>query len=272
MIEISPESAQALFIEMLYNEQQLATGTAFICAVGNNRILVTNRHNFTCRSQVTDQPLYGHGGIPNKIRVWLHESSKLGKFSPVDYPILSKNDEPLWVEHPVLGKAADIGGLRVVIPDGLSCYPVDLNEPSNSPIIRPAEILSVVGYPFGLSGGKSFAIWATGFVASEPELNYQDLPVFLIDCRSRGGQSGSPVFAVRSGSYSTSTAALVAGSTSVFLGVYSGRINIESDLGKVWKRRAVRELVMNMSFNIELSSGYSVLSPQQISDPRAESL
>lgn len=261
MVQISPESAQALFVEMFFNEQQLATGTAFICARGDDHILITNRHNFTCRSQFDDQPIYPHGGIPNKIRVWLHCEGKLGAFSSVEYPILSEDERPLWAEHPVLGKAADMGGLHITIPDGLTCFPIDLKEPINSPVIRPAEILSVVGYPFGLSGGKSFAIWATGFVASEPEINHQDLPVFLIDCRSRGGQSGSPVFAVRSGSYSTSSALVMAGHTSVFLGIYSGRINAESDLGKVWKRRAVLELIMNMSFNIHWSGKLSPVAP-----------
>lgn len=232
---------------MLYNEQQLATGTAFICAVEEKWVLVTNRHNFTCRSQVDNQPLYPHGGIPNKIRVWLHSVARLGDFVSVEYPILSDEQVPLWVEHPVLGKAADMGGLQIAISEDLNAYPVDVTEPSDPPIISPAEILSVIGYPFGISGGKSFAIWATGFVASEPEIDHDDLPVFLIDCRTRGGQSGSPVFAVRTGSYSTAQAMLVAGGTSLFLGIYSGRINAESDLGKVWKREAVRALLSNFA-------------------------
>ena len=54
--------------------------------------------------------------------------------------------------------------------------------------------LQVIGYPYGQVGGP-FPIWSKGFIASEPDLDIAGLPVFLIDCRSRPGQSGSPVWA-----------------------------------------------------------------------------
>ena len=34
-----------------------------------------------------------------------------------------------------------------------------------------------------------------------------------------------------------------AGVTSIFMGICSGRIYTESDLGKVWKRSAIKELI-----------------------------
>ncbi|MBI3049963.1 MAG: hypothetical protein HYY76_16815 [Acidobacteria bacterium] len=112
--------------------------------------------------------------------------------------------------------------------------------------LGPADAVSVIGFPFGLQAGGSLAVWATGFIASEPEIDFNSLPTMLIDCRTRQGQSGSAVIAYRSGG----AIAMADGSTSVFtgpiskfLGLYSGRINQESDLGLVWKASAVAELV-----------------------------
>ena len=111
----------------------------------------------------------------------------------------------------------------------------------------PAEVLSVVGFPFGLSGGGDFAIWATGFVASEPHI--PDQPTFYIDCRSRQGQSGSADIAHRNGgtvAMSYGGAQVFGGPVSRFLGIYSGRVNSESDLGIVWKASAIAELVASI--------------------------
>lgn len=70
--------------------------------------------------------------------------------------------------------------------------------------------------------------------------------MFYIDCRGREGQSGSPVVAHRSGGWVT----LKNGDRKsfnaevwAFLGIYSGRINMQSDIGRVWKREAIGELV-----------------------------
>jgi hypothetical protein len=75
------------------------------------------------------------------------------------------------------------------------------------------------------------------------------MPTMLIDCRTRQGQSGSPVLAFREGgavSMSDGTTALFGGPVQRFLGIYSGRVNDESDLGIVWKASAIAELVASI--------------------------
>jgi hypothetical protein len=124
--------------------------------------------------------------------------------------------------------------------------PYNVGVPATDILVTPGDAVSVVGFPFGLSGGGRFAIWATGFMATEPEIDYDAKPIFLIDCRSRPGQSGSPVIASRSGGLVTLTngeAVMFVGPQMKFLGIYSGRINDQSDLGIVWKRTAIVELV-----------------------------
>jgi hypothetical protein len=104
-----------------------------------------------------------------------------------------------------------------------------------------------------MTAGGALGVWATGFVASEPDVDFDDLPIFLVDCRTREGQSGSPVIVYGNGGMfpmqDGSTA--VMGEVIRFLGIYSGRIrdasepgtSPSSDLGIVWKAHALRELV-----------------------------
>jgi hypothetical protein len=127
----------------------------------------------------------------------------------------------------------------------LKPYRLGVREPEMG--CGPADIVSVIGFPFGLRGGGSLAIWATGFIASEPAIDFQDLPIFLIDCRSRSGQSGSAVIMYRGAgqtfAYKDGRPGFSNGPVFNFLGIYSGRINAESDLGIVWKEAALIELI-----------------------------
>lgn len=101
-------------------------------------------------------------------------------------------------------------------------------------------------FPFGLDGGGLLAIWATGFMATDPEVDYNNQPTFLIDCRARPGQSGSAVIAHRNGgmvALEGGGTAAFSGPVTRFLGIYSGRINEQSDLGIVWKASSIKELL-----------------------------
>lgn len=76
---------------------------------------------------------------------------------------------------------------------------------------------------------------------------------FLIDCRTREGQSGSAVIAYRSaGVVSEKIGTLTVHEEPVtrFLGIYSGRINRDSDIGIVWKAKAIRELIESVPANV----------------------
>ena len=70
--------------------------------------------------------------------------------------------------------------------------------------------------------------------------------MFLINCKSRPGQSSSPVWArFRKGDVVTHKGKDYKAEATVnyFLGVYSGRLRADSDLGLVWKRSCVEELM-----------------------------
>jgi hypothetical protein len=245
-ITIAEPSVKSLLLQMLFNGEVLSIGTGFIANGPLGPVLVTNRHNVTGRHQETGQPLSPTGSVPNEIVVMHNQANHLGQWVARTEPLYNKNDQPLWIEHPDLGARADFVALPLTQLADVQLYPYTLGAGDPAIMIAPAEVVSVVGFPFGLTAGGCLAVWATGFVASDPDIDYADLPVFLIDCRSRQGQSGSAVIAHRSGGAVTDERGNVmvgSGVMTRFLGIYSGRINKESDLGIVWKALAIQQLV-----------------------------
>jgi len=88
-------------------------------------------------------------------------------------------------------------------------------------------------------------VWVQGTIATEPSLDYWDLPLLLVDSRTRPGQSESPVILYRTDGYITEDGNTINNHIPAMrlIGVYSGRINEQSDLGLVWKLGAVEEII-----------------------------
>jgi hypothetical protein len=248
-INIAEPSVMSLFIEMKSNGQLLATGTAFLALAKGKPVLVTNRHNVTGRHQDTGQPLSKSGGIPNEIAVLHNKLNHLGQWIIKSEPLYD-GDQHRWIEHPTLRQNADFVALPLTQLDDVHLYPYDPAKPGPEIRVGPADIVSVIGFPFGMNAGGALGVWATGFMASEPEIDFDQLPIFLIDYRTRQGQSGSAVIAYRS----SGAVGMIDGGTAMysgpifrFLGIYSGRINPQSDLGIVWKASALSELLQSSS-------------------------
>lgn len=248
MANIAQPSVQSLLIEMQFNGQALSTATAFAVQTAKGPHLITNRHNVTGRRQDTNAPLSPTGGLPNEIVIVHNRKGYLGQWLFKKEP-LYVGDAPRWREHPTLGAQADFVALPLSDLTDVEIYPYDPANPGPAIFVGAADTVSVIGFPFGMTAGGAFAVWATGFLASEPEVNFNNLPIQLIDCRSRQGQSGSPVIAHRSGGMvpmADGGTAAFAGPASKFVGIYSGRINAESDIGIVWKATAVHQLVASL--------------------------
>lgn len=249
MIELNELSVKSLLLEMRFNGQTLSSGTGFVAKMGSEYYLVTNRHNVTGRHQETGALLSPTKGIPNQVAVLHNVEGKLGSWE-WRVESLYENDEPSWYEHPSFGPKTDIVCLKLTDLNGVQLFAYDLFQDGPGFLIGPAETVSVIGFPFGLSGGGGLGIWATGFIATEPQVDFKDLPLFLIDCRSRPGQSGSPVVISKNGgavAYQNGSVSVGSEPQNELLGIYSGRINTQSDLGMVWKVSAIRELVLNAS-------------------------
>lgn len=244
-ITIAIPSVRSLLIELRAGGQSLGTGTTFVVDAPAGPVLLTNRHNVTGRRQDNGRPLSPTGGVPDSIRIVHNRAGKLGEWVVRDEALYT-GSTPRWREHPTLGAKADFVALPLTSLADVELYKYDVTNPGPSVRCGPTQTISVVGFPFGIQAGGSLAVWATGFVASEPDIDFDGLPVFLIDCRSRQGQSGSAVIAYGNGgmfAMEDGSTAVMAGEVVRLLGIYSGRINEQSDLGIVWKTAALRELV-----------------------------
>ena len=264
-------SYKSLFVQMYFQDTLLSSGTATL--VANDReshcALVTARHNVTGRHQDTGKCLCKHAAIPDNILIYFHETEELvgSQWKQVRLPLYRDDGSPHWIEHPLLGESADIVALNLSWANDLTRYPYYLKTDLDSVnmVIGPAETVSVIGFPFGHSLGGRFPVWATGFLAHEMSLVTEDNPVFMIDCRTRQGQSGSPVIAFRPSGYRQEKEGRISTTLSAkkaweFLGIYTGRINAESDLGTVWHVRAIRELLSAAESDMEDRNRASVAS------------
>jgi hypothetical protein len=244
MASIAMPSVMSLFLQMRFRNQILSTGTSFVVSGPRGPLLITNKHNVTGRNPNTDAVLSPTGGIPNEVNILHNAADRLGRWEFRLEP-LYVDDRPLWYEHPLV-PSIDVVALPLTQTVGVQSYPYNAGDTGPAVRVGPADVVSVIEFPFGLNAGGGMAAWATGFVASEPEVDIDDKPILLIDCRSRPGQSGSPVIAHRSGgmvALEDGSSAAFDGPIFRFIGIYSGRIRPESDLGIVWKVRAIKELV-----------------------------
>lgn len=228
------------------DETTLGYATGFILQKGQNYYLVTNRHVVTNVDPLTKKPIYDRETAPVKLAILHNAANSLGMWIwKVEALLNSKTGRPRWLTDPQRDTTTDIVALPLTNLEGVKCYPLDLKLTEAEIYVGPAEQVSVVGFPYADGAGGGLAIWKSGTVASDPEVNYGGKPMFLIDATTRKGMSGSPVYARRSGAYlnPVSGAEMVPTSKPVtkFLGVYSAQHAL-SELGLVWKAEVIVEL------------------------------
>jgi hypothetical protein len=111
--------------------------------------------------------------------------------------------------------------------------------------LRPTEVVQVIGYPFSAKGFTvSMPIWTSGSVANEVNSGPDDR--FLIDARTRPGQSGSPVVLYRAETTAGSPLPVRILEEGLLLGVYSGRTDKVDDLGFVWWGNEIESIYWNI--------------------------
>lgn len=252
-MNIEVPSLKSLFIEMSFQDTLLSSATATLVAEDREShcTLITARHNVTGRHQDTGECLNKQAALPDSVTIYFHSGEDpRSTWVPITLPLYRDDGTPYWIEHPGLGPSADIVALNLSWANDVTRYPyyfeTDLDHLDLA--IGPAETVSVIGFPFGLLRSGRFPVWATGFMAQEIVFVTDDNPKFLIDCRTRPGQSGSPVIAFRPSGYRLErdgkvTTRITGDKVWEFLGVYSGRVHAESDLGMVWHAGAIRDLL-----------------------------
>ena len=241
---IDPLTVSSLLLETAANHQPLGTATGFCVRKGDSTYLITNWHVLSGRNPDTGGLLSPTGAVPDEVRIVHHATAGLGNWVVATQPLLDGTGRRKWIEHP-LGHTIDVVALPVIPQNGVSYYPLDLDLADFDMLVQVAMPVSIIGFPFGLTTVGAFPIWKTGHIASDPDLDYGGRPAFLIDATTRGGMSGSPVVLRLYGGYATSRAAmkLGGGPGTRFLGVYSGRIHDQAEIGRVWRPSVVREIL-----------------------------
>jgi S1-C subfamily serine protease len=197
-------SKGALYLEPLADDETpLAHATGFIARYRGVAFLVTNRHIVTGLDNITNRVLDVHGRVPQRIRVHHHldHEGEL-RWATEQIALYDDSGDRRWIEHPSLGSSVDVVAFVLSPPDLLESKPRywvhDLEDQHDVPISAGRDV-SVIGFPYGqrTSDSNYTPIWVRGSIATEPEFDFDDRPVFLVDARTRQGQSGSPVVAVR---------------------------------------------------------------------------
>lgn len=223
----------------------MSTGTGFVVQRNGGNYLITNRHVLSGRD-AANQRLHGRAVDPNAVRILHNSTLGLNYWTTVEEPVIDANEIPLWFEHPRWEAEIDVVALPLTKLEGVSFDLHSLEPPDPRPMIRPSYSLNITGFPFGIASSGGIGVWVQGTVASEPELDYGPYPRFLIDSRIRPGQSGSPVvfYAAGQGFFIEEYVYdLRLQTTQMLVGVYSGRINEESDIGIVWKTALIPEII-----------------------------
>ena len=240
-MNININSIRSIYLSSYYNEIELGKATGFIVKEKENLYLVTNRHVVTGKNNQTNKCMNPMGALPNKLKAWipyLKEDKYCWK--NVEIELYDNKENPVWKEHREYKEKIDVVAIYLG-KNNIKTFTYNLKS-SYCPIV--AEQMYVIGFPYGFAvrpqEGK-YAIWSSARAASDPDLDLyiqgEQLPAFLIDAKTRQGQSGSPViFYNEQGMVRRNGGFSIYGSPiTQEIGIYSGRINAESDLGYVWK-------------------------------------
>lgn len=202
--------------------RQVSQGTGFFYAnmrpdgTAEAVFLVTNYHVVTGHAPGSPAPRSG-----DRIRFALHkDATNLEAVSDYELPLYDARGEPVWVSsdmHP----NADV--VLVPLPARILPLYVFTEEHTRGDIkIRPTSGATLLGYPYGFFDRRHLLpIWKTGHVASEPDVDFEGQPTFLVDVSAFPGMSGSPVLAVATGIYESEDGVMRSGRIRKLLGIFS---------------------------------------------------
>ncbi len=244
--EVSPLSVTSLALKIFRNDTEIGSATGFVLEKNKKYYLVTNRHVVLACGQDPNPENIGGWICANKLAIFHNRSGTVGFWLWVNEDLLDKKGNPRWFEHPTLKGKADLIALPLTQTENVQFYPLDLELKNKDIAVYPGDSVSIVGFPLGIAQvqASGLPIWKTGTVASDPAIDFNGRPMFAVDTTSRGGMSGSPVYATRTGAYHTSKGeprVVLQGVESRFLGVYSEQ-NVIVEIGGVWKADVVAAL------------------------------
>lgn len=203
----------------------VSQGTGFLYATTKGAeidmvFLVTNYHVVTGNEPQSLTPAKG-----DRLQFYIHTSRDEPSTNfPVNIPLYTKTGDPIWIQSGQFPEA-DV----VMVPLAPALYEkrgqmfVFSEEHTEIDMkVRPSTQATLLGYPYGFFDTRNFLpVWKTGHLASEPAVDFQGEPVFLVDVSAFPGMSGAPVVAVSNGVYESEAGSMMSGVQRRLLGVFS---------------------------------------------------
>lgn len=240
-------SLSSVYIELFLTEdaeKPLAIGTAFTIKPGSpDWFLITNWHCVTGRNPDTNIPL-SNLADPMIMKVYFHSKNKIGEWIIKTLNLYDENGAKRWSEHP-RGSDIDVVAIKIDEFEDVDFYNLNDSINGNELIVEPSDNCSIIGFPKGLAFGGKFPIWKTGHIATDYHIDWNNLPLFYIDATTRKGMSGSPVMSIKDGLCHFERNNIMSGRFIRFMGVYSGRIDETTEIGKVWKPNVLIDIINN---------------------------
>ena len=264
--DVDLQSLMTTPVILANGRRDVSQGTGFFFAstkadgvTADRAFLVTNYHVVTGHSPQVSAPPSG-----DRIRFALHaDVNDLERTRIVELPLYDPQGEPVWVGSETY-PTADV--VLVPLPQEIlrDIPPLWVFTEAHAKAdikIRPTSGATLLGYPYGFYDTKhSLPIWKTGHVASEPNVDFEGRPVFLVDVSAFPGMSGSPVLAVATGIYESEDGVMKSGRVLKLLGIFSAMpvirerkmdatgsvVDAPTDtslqLGYVWKAALIAEM------------------------------
>jgi hypothetical protein len=264
--DVEPASLMTTPVFLMNGRQAVQQGTGFFFAstkvdgTPDTVFLVTNYHVVTGRP-----PLSKDAPLGDRVQFLIHEDRvDLARVRHLELPLYDATHQPLWVASDTTPDA-DV----VLLPVPPAAYAnvslfVFTEAHTHGDIkMRPTSGATLLGYPYGFADtAHDLPVWKTGHIASEPSVDFDNRPVFLVDVSAFPGMSGSPVLAVENGIYESEEGTMRSGRVLKLLGVFSAMpvvremrpaaagadatppVAIETalQLGYVWKAALIADL------------------------------
>jgi hypothetical protein len=245
---INPYSACAVPVDIYYNNDRVGKATAFFVENNGRLFLISNWHVFSGRDPKTGQPKdQTNYTVPTHLKIKYHRSPDFGI---IEHKIAlnSTDGSPKWIQSKKYGQRVDVAAIEVLFHRTYWPYTVTGSPQARDMMISVGSDIFVLGFPLGVMTTGLFPVWKRGSVATEFEIDANNLPSFIIDTATREGMSGSPVIARANGSYlsANGNSIHVVGLAYRFLGIYSGRYVggiDEAHLGIVWKEATIDDIL-----------------------------
>lgn len=209
---------------LLKGNKMVSQGTGFYYELKDSSqstilFLVTNYHVLTGYSPKESKPPKG-----DNIIFYLHNDIKNpGDVKQIKFPLFTKNGKPIWLSSKEFPQAdVAIIPLAASLWDGVKVFVISEDWVKSDIKVRPTSTITLIGYPYGYYDKKNWLpVWKTGSIASEPDVDFEGKPLFLVDISAFPGMSGSPAFAIAYGAYETIAGPTTVGHVQKFLGIYA---------------------------------------------------